>query len=687
MKRFTVACSAGLVVLAAGLAIQAQEPEVTPTDPNEASADDSGLPVADPICTFFGPDHNKWVEALSDAGAASHLTEDVVSKLAPAAKVMSSANFATAVLPSAPGGSRTDTIQNPALPTIDKYIFEKLAQQNVAPAPMTTDYEFVRRVTLDLTGRIPTPDQVLTFVNDPTSDKRARLVSQLLNTPQWVDKWTVWLADQYKNSSTNDLGANRFALGVAAFNGYLRASLQSGKPYNVMAKEMIAGTGENSYFFDQGYMNLLVGGVMGGGPIQDVFDQQTAVISEKFLGLAHVNCLLCHNGRGHLDALSLWAYYKTRNDAYGMSSFMSHTATMRIPTADAVNGNPYYWAIQNNLAAGAVVQGVRNGTNYTIDYALNTQTGNRPARGATNSTVRVRPAYIMNGAQPAAGSDYRAFLADQITSDFQFARATVNYVWEYFFGIGIVSPANQFDPARLDPDNPPADCPLPTTPCTLQASHPRLLNQLAQDFINSGYNLKELMRQITTSKAYQLSSRYEGTWNPANERLFARKLVRRLWSEEVHDAVMQSSGIPVTYTNAAWNPSTVSWAMQLPEPLAAAGAATNFLNAFLRGNRDSEPRRSDLAIGQALALMNDPFVMGRITSTAATSILVQALKLSDPEAVTMLYLNVLSRYPTTDELNAAVANLKAAANATARTQEGRNLLWSLYNKVDFVFNY
>ena len=687
MKRFTVACSAGLLVLAAGLAIQAQENETSATDPNETVAEDSGAPVADPSCTFFGPDHNKYVEALADVGAASHLTEDVVSKLAPAAKVMVATNFATALLPSAPGGSRTDTIQNPALPTIDKYIFEKMAQQNVAPAPMTTDYEFIRRVTLDLTGRIPTPDALLTFVNDPTSDKRARLVNQLLGSAPWVDKWTVWLADLYRNNSTNDIGANRFPQGVSAFNDFLRQSLQNNKPFNQMAREMISATGDNSYL--QGNLNMLVGGVMGGGPIQDVFDQQTAVVSEKFLGLAHVNCLLCHNGRGHLDSLSLWAYYKTRNDAFAMSSFMSHTATMRIPTATAVNGNPYYWTLVNNVPGTATVQGVRVGNDYTLDYRLNTQTGNRPARGLTTSTTRVRPAYIMNGATPAVGSDYRAFLADQITSDFQFSRATVNYVWEYFFGIGIVSPSNQFDPARLDPDNPPtaADCPLPTTPCTLQASHPRLLNALAQDFINSGYNLKELMREIVTSRAYQLSSRYEGTWNSSNERLFARKLVRRLWSEEAHDAIVQSSGIPVTYTNAAWNPTTINWAMQLPEPLAGAGAATNFLNAFLRGDRDNEPRRGDTAIGQALALMNDPFVMGRITSTAATSVLVQALKLSDPDAVTMLYLTVLSRYPTTDELTAAVANLKAASTTAARTQEGRNLLWSLYNKVDFIFNY
>ena len=118
MKRLIVASAAGLLVLAAGFAIQAQE------------AEQSGeLPVSDPVCTFFGPDHDEFVAALGDAGAASHLTEDVVAKLPPVTR------FAAA-LPSAPGGSRTDALQNPALPTIDKYIFEKLAQDNVAPAPM-----------------------------------------------------------------------------------------------------------------------------------------------------------------------------------------------------------------------------------------------------------------------------------------------------------------------------------------------------------------------------------------------------------------------------------------------------------------------------------------------------------------------------------------------------------------------
>lgn len=683
MKRFTVAAMAGLLVAGSGfLAVRAQEDSqagrrqrgvvgLDVTDP----MDQPELPVADPNCSFFGPDHDKWVEALRPASyAASRLTDQVVAKLGNA-KVMTE-NFAGSSLPSAPGGSRTDTAQNP-LSVIDKYVFQKLSEEKVAPAPPTTDQEFLRRVTLDLTGRIPTPEALVAFLNDPSPDKRIKLVDELLATPQWVDKWTVFFADLYKNSSFNDLGTNRYAQGVSAFNSWIRTSLQEGKPYNQMVKEMIANTGTNSW--QQGELNFLVGGVMGGGPIQDVFDQQTAIVTEKFLGMAHINCLLCHNGRGHLDAVSLWGYYKTRTEAYGMASFLSHTATIRVPAEGAVNNQPYYWSSQNNVTIG------RN--NYTVDYTLNTTTGNRPMRGATNSKQTVRPAYISNGASPAVGSDYRAFLAEQLTNDFQFARAAVNYMWEYFFGIGLVTPSNQFDPMRLDPDNPPKDCPLETSPCTLQASHPRLLNELAQSFINSGYNLKALQKQIVNSRAYQLSSRYEGTWNPAHERLFARKLVRRLWSEEIADAVTQSSGMPMTYSGNNWNPPSVNWAMQLPEPLNTGNSAANLLNAFLRGNRDDEVRRGDATIPQALSLMNDNFIMSRVATTNANSLVVKALLLPDDQAVASMYLMVLSRYPTAEELAAGVTNLKSAVNANARRQEGRSLLWSLYNKVDFMFNY
>jgi hypothetical protein len=530
----------------------------------------------------------------------------------------------------------------------------------------------VRRVTLDLTGRIPTADAVTSFVNDSNFDKRAKLVDALMASPEWVDKWTIWFGDFLQNNSQNTQ-IQRNILGVVAFNNYIRDSLTSGKPYNQMARELISAIGTSSY--TQGELNYIVGGYMGGGPVQDQFDLQAANVAETFLGISHMNCLLCHNGRGHLDSLSLWGYYTTRQQAWGMASFMSRTTTQGTP-----NGTTPPWSALNNRVN---------------DYQLNTTTGNRPARCTVDANGRcvgatqtVKPTYLFDGATAPAGTDYRAFLGQKITSDFQFARATVNYIWEYFFGLGIVSPSNQFDPMRLDPDNPPTDCPSDKNPCTLQPTNARLLNALAQDFINSGYNLKALMKEIANSRAYQLSSRYTGTWDPNSQTLFARHLVRRLWSEEVADAITQSSGVTATYTNANWNPTTVNWAMKLPEPRNTGGngtaASVGFLDAFLRGNRDDQDRRGDGSISQALDLMNDNFIMQRVNSSAATSLIVKALALPNDQLVSTLFLNVLSRYPTAAEMSTALQNLQTQAT---RTTEARYLYWSLYNKVDFVFNY
>lgn len=648
-------------VAALGLAGLMRSDDGDPLDPS------SELKVMHPECIFFGADHDKFAAAKKSVRkntgpggqySASALTEAVV-----------------AALPSVPGPPRTAAAADLAATstnTIDQYLFQAMKDAGVTPAPATTDYEFIRRVTLDLIGRIPTPDQVTTFVADTTPNKRAAYIDSIMSTQQWTDKWTMYFGDFFQNNSQNSQ-IRRFPQGVRAFNDYIRGSLSANKPYDQLAREMIGAQGSDSY--TQGELNWLVGGVVTGGPIQDIWDQQTANIAQTFLGIAHVNCLLCHNGRGHLDALNLWGSQTTRQQAWGLSSFLSHTD---VPRTNTGVKNIFYWGLADN-------------TRYRTDYPLNTTTGNRPARQpVSGNSANVAPVYFFTGQKPASGQNYRIALGQYVTSDFQFARAAVNYMWAYFFGVGIVDPPNQFDLARLDPNNPPvAPWPSdPTQPWPLQPSNPQLLKALAQDFINSKYDLKALMREIANSQAYQLSARYNGTWNPAWQNLFARKLVRRLWSEEIHDAITQSSGIPASYSDPVYGQAT--WAMQLQEPLntpdGPRGAVNNFLNAFLRGNRDDETRNDDGSISQALDLMNDNFVMNRVQFSKATSnsLLTKVQKMSNSDAVTTLFLTVLSRVPTGDEMTAAANHL---SNVTTRNQELEDLLWSLYNKVDFVFNY
>jgi hypothetical protein len=627
-------------------------------EPPDVPADDETSALADHAeCVFFGPRRERLLKTglgEKDAGSSilSSTTESVATRLA-----------------FVPGGSRTDTFQKyESLPTIDRYLFAAMQANGVAPAETTNDFEFIRRVTLDITGRIPTPARVVSFTSDPSPDKRKRLIDELLASPEYTDKWTMYFGDLYSNrAGQGSAGIPRFNEGRNAFYSWIRAAVGANRPYNQMATELITAKGTNSY--EQGELNWIVGGVVTGGPQQDIWDSQAATAMETFLGLGHVNCLLCHNGRGHLEGLSLWGKSATRAQAWGIASFMSRTAVVTVREPN-VNNQRY---------------SVEDDTRFRTDYGLNTTTGNRPTRAPIGTQRTVAPSYPFSGARPAAGENYRAAFAKAITSDIQFARATVNYIWKEYFGRGIVEPVNQFDPARLDPDNPPPE------PWTLQPSNARLLNALARDFADSGYDLKALMRQIANSRAYQLSARYSGSWSPAWEPLFARKFVRRLWAEEIHDAIVQSSNFRPTYNIRGFTDqpgfAPVSFAMQFPETFNmpdGGGIISQFLDSFLRGNRDEDERRQDGSLLQALDMMNDSFVMNRIRATpAGVSLLAQNINLSDDQLVNNLFLAVLSRYPSAAERDAALASLRTGT----RVQKAENLLWSLYNKVDFLFNY
>ena len=254
----------------------------------------------------------------------------------------------------------------------------------------------------------------------------------------------------------------------------------------------------------------------------------------------------------------------------------------------------------------------------------------------------------------------------------------MNRLWAHFFTVGIVDPPDSFDPARQDPNNPPPE------PWTIQPSHPELLDELARFFISTNYDLKDLMREICNSRAYQLSSRYEGEWSDAYEKFYARRLVRRLDSEELHDALAQSSGILGNFRVSGFS-ERVRWAMQLPDTVTPRRGVGEFLNTFLRGDRDENPRRGDLTVSQALGLMNDPVVIERVQASQRRGLLAQLLSSggTDRELIEGLYLNVLSRYPTQDELLASAGILQSGD----RQEKAEDLLWALYNKVDFIFNY
>ncbi len=545
---------------------------------------------------------------------------------------------------------------------VDVEIFDRLVQAKVPSARLTTDVEFVRRIYLDTTGRIPTPDQVRAFLADSAIDKRSQLIDKLIYSPEFAEKWTIFFGDLLANNSVQS-NINRQISGRNAFHEYIWRSVADSKPWRDMAVDMITAGG-NNYDGPNGQLNFLLGGRAVMGPNQDIYDLMLYQSAERFLGLGHYDCLLCHDGRRHLDQLSVWGVGVTRLEAQKMAAFYS-----RINLAGFAGERDSYYANSFNVTERA-----------TGNYALNTNFGNRPNRVRVGTLAAVDAEY-RDGSKPGL-SDWRWSLAFKVVDDPMFSINMANRLWKAVFNYGLVEPVNGLDPARLDPDNP------PPAPWQLQASHPRLLVRLAGDLRDRDYNIREYLRLLFESSAYQLSSRYDDEWNSPMVPLFARHYPRRLEGEEVHDAIAKATNVITPYAVTGWS-QPAQWACQLPEPREpiSNGTSLNFMNVFLRGNRDTQQRSQSGSILQQLYLMNDLFVTSKVKVAASSTLRAIAANPSNDAVVDELFLLLLSRPASQSERSTAVGHLAKAPNASTRNTYVEDLAWALVNKVEFIFSY
>jgi hypothetical protein len=564
---------------------------------------------------------------------------------------------------SAPSANALDAATVARKNFIDESIFGRMAGAGIQSAPLASDAEFLRRVTLDLTGRIPSAGEVDAFLADTNASKRDLKIDALVGSAEYIDKWTMFFGDLLRVTAQSQ-GANRAIPGRDAFYLYVKDSVTRNKPYDLMAREMITAVGDS---FVRGEANWPVGNSVAMGPPQDTYDGHAVNLTSMFLGINVVDCLLCHDGARHLETVNLWGAQQTRQNMWGLSAYF---ARVRMPR-QVVSQTP--------LLVKYIVSENPNG-----EYTLNTTTGNRSARQAVNGVNVVAPRNPFSntsGTGIAVGENRRQALARQITSDIQFSRALVNYVWEEMMVEAFVSPSNAFDLARLDANNP------PPAPWTLQPTNPQLLDAMARWFQQNRYDVRALVALIAKSNAYQLSALYPGDWSPAYVPFYARKYARRLDAEEIHDAIAKATGIPGNYTLAGSDLPPVQWAMQMPdtrEPRSNPGVAA-FLNAFGRGDRDTTFRRADSSMLQALSMMNNLFVDQRIGPNNQGS-RVQILLGQNAGAQTIireLFLNTLSRPPSTDEINLYTPMFQQQGNRVA----AEGLQWVLLNKMDFLFNY
>lgn len=543
---------------------------------------------------------------------------------------------------------------------IDVAIFDRLRTAGVPAAGLSGDEEFFRRIHLDLTGRIPEPKAIREFVADGSENKRAAVIDRLLNSPEFVDKWMHWLGDLFENAAVNS-DQNLQVRGRNALHHWLKKSLADRKALKDLVWEALVAKG-NSYDDAAGGVNWHVRSRVTMGPIQDVYDMGFARAARQFLGVTHYDCILCHNGRGHLDGLSLWGQDATRTSAQRQAAFFSRIQYIipRVETTD-----PLYLSTNVlDLPSGA--------------YRLNTNFGNRPNRVPIGAINSLTPMY-RDGSEPS-GTDWRAEFAGFLVNDKLFAINLANRIWRQVFNLGLIEPVDQIDPARLDPAE--------TLPdgWVHQASHPELLLRLAKELREQHFDLREFIRALVSSSAYQLSSRYGGEWKLEYVPLFARHYARRLEGEEVFDAIQASTGVVGSMTVRMW-PDPIRWAIQLPEPIEPLGSAqANFMNGFLRGNRDTQLRSQSGSIVQHLNLMNDTNVTSRIRAAASPTVRALAEAPDASAALDDFYLAFLSRLPSADERDRSLRYIESRGPGL-RMRSAEDLAWALVNRAEFIFSY
>jgi hypothetical protein len=541
---------------------------------------------------------------------------------------------------------------------IDQAIARKITADGVETAPRTTDTEFLRRIYLDLSGRIPTVAQAERFLNSPDPSKRSKLIDELLAAPAYADQFTLFLANRFKVTRTHESISTPAR---TVFYTFVHDLFAKDRRNDEFVRDLITAAGEvdtspGTQFFAR-WMDV-------NGPIQDSWDDITEKITTSFLGYK-TECISCHNGRGHLEKINLHLSKRSRSDFWRMSAFLSRMYYVRW-SDDPIGFRP------------RIILADRDYGTYSGSVPP-TNPGCRPPRvGAV-----VTPALFTTGEEPQSGN-WRQELAWMITSDRQFARAAANYLWSYFFGYGIVDPPDAWDLDRVDPN---AELP---DDWVLQNSNPELLETLTDVLIQNNYHLQPLIRQIVNSETYQLSARYAGPWRPAFVRYFARHEARRLSAEQMYDAM-----ITATHTEQpmaiAQRPTPVWYANQLPDPTEPFTdfRVVDFLNQLGRGNWFNIDRSSQPTLLGLLFQMNDPQnvnrSLGLSNANLGVTIMVHEIDADypdDQEAIRRLFLATLTRYPTDREMSVAMQ-----ARRGPRYQWLSDLQWALLNKLDFAFNY
>ena len=564
-----------------------------------------------------------------------------------------------AILPGQPGAEQSITRIN----FIDDHIFGKIERDSIPHAPLADDATFFRRVHLDLTGRIPEGDEARRFVADSDPQKRSKLIDRLVGSVDWRDRWTYWHLDLWRTSQ-NRVGV----AGRNLFHDYVADALLLNQPYDDFVRELLTSEARSNWYV--GPASYLVRWAVFADNCteimhEDTADEITVMIFKHFMGV-NLQCISCHDGANHLEQVNAWLTERRREEFWAQAAFFGNTRVMR--RVELRNTQDEYLVDDKDPERKGYSRAARS----TVRVA-------RQRKGI------VQPRFILGGESPRPGKPLRDELARILTAHPQFARAAVNRFWAEFMGTGIVEPLDGFDFTRMDPKNLAGGW-------DIQPTHPELLEDLAQDFIDSGYNLQHLQKRIVNSSAYQLSASFPAEWKPGYARYFARKFLTRLSAEQVYDAIVKATNlhipiqIPLTdkkvdYMVQMRGPSdlwrSVSVGPQLRQDLRF------FAESFGQANREfNEPTRQGSII-QAALMMNSNLVKQKAKPSKGSYL---ATLISNgtagKEMVDSLFWRFLTRDPDEREMQSSLGLIRERGTEAG----GEDLQWILMNKMEFLFN-
>lgn len=488
-----------------------------------------------------------------------------------------------------------DFDDSPSKNRIDEVINDQLARLALPPSPAADDATFLRRVTLDLTGRLPTLEQTQAYLADNSTLRKTVLVDTLLASPEFIDYWTYEFG---KLLRLRPIGNDRQA--ALTFAAWLRKQLEEGTPYDDVARTLLTAEGD-SHTNGPATFHRVISGAR----------EQAEFVSELFLGV-RLRCANCHD-----HPLDHW----TQDDYHGLA------------------------AIFARIQRGPIVSVGHQGE---ISHPRNGE-----------AAVPRIPGTRFLGAD----GDQRSVLADWMTSPDNplFARAIVNRLWRQMMSRGLVEPVDD-----LRATNP--------------GTHPQLLDWLADDFVNHGYDLRHTLRRIASSAAYQRSSQ-PTDGNRIDDRFFSRYFTEPLEPEVLADAVADVTGTAFDYGGQP----TGTRAIDLIDPHTSAPS----LDVLGRCDREGGCESSASAGGVTvkLHLLNGDFLNQAIIDDRGRLHQLLVADDNDGSLIDEFYLRGLTRPPNAAERTFWRDEFATAKTLQQRTALAEDFLWGLLSSREFMTNH